>query len=156
MTTSAVDGPGISQQLEARDDTQAWQDAHLRLLAAVEPDQRCQVERLCTSLHNGGGGLREWISAIARGATVLPDSIPPELIRVYVCDPEAVPLHDCEECGLAVPVRPNRLHGLEASPEQVYFPKCPKCGARTGQYYYWSRQAETNSVINSLRRRKPR
>jgi hypothetical protein len=133
-----------------------WRDAYARLLAAISPEQRTLVERILNNRHNGGTGLREWVAAIARGATVLPEHIPAELLNVYLSDPEAVPFHDCEDCGLAVPIRPHRLAGMEAEPEQIYFPNCPLCGARTGQYFYWSRQAESSTITSSIRRRKPR
>lgn len=133
-----------------------WQEAYARLLSAISPEQRALVEKLCCNRHNGGSGLREWVATIARGATVLPEHIPVELMNVYLCDPEAVPLHDCEDCGLAIPIRPHRILGLEAEPEQTYFPNCPLCGARTGPYFYWSRQAEKTTVTNMIRRRKPR
>ncbi len=85
----------------------------------------------------------------------MPPQIPECVISVYLSDGEAAPLHDCEVCGFAVPVRPNHLHGLESEPEQEYFPNCPICGGRTGLYYFWSRQGEP-TASNEVRMAKPR
>ena len=135
---------------------QSWSRACERFLQAVSPAQRPAVERLFQGLHTGGAGLREWISAILRSRAVLPSRIPEEIVDVYLADPEAIPLHDCEGCGLATPVRPNRLRGQDAEPEVVYFPTCPLCGGRTGWYFYCSRQVEGERFSATLERRRPR
>jgi hypothetical protein len=136
--------------------TRRWQNAQCNFLNAVSPTQRESVERLLNQLHSGGMGLRMWLQAIAWRGAKLPQSIPVELIDVYLHDSEAVPLHDCEECGLAVPVRPNRLRGCDADPERTYFPCCPSCGGRTGWYLYWSHLAEPERHSETLAKRKPR
>lgn len=134
-------------------ETDRWEMAYQQLLSAVPPEHAACVQRLLESLHNGGCGLREWVNAIAWRGAVCPPVIPSVLIEVYISDPEAVPLHDCEACGLAVPVRPNRLRGLEAEPEQIYFPSCPSCGGRTGWYLYWSTQSGHDPIASALRRK---
>jgi hypothetical protein len=137
-------------------DRDPWQLACQQLLAAVPSQQLSAVERLLKSLHTGGCGLREWVNAIAWRGAVCPSEIPAALIDVFLQDPEAVPLHDCEDCGLVVPVRPSRLHGLEGEPDQVYFPTCPSCNGRTGWFMYWSTQAESERIPAAMQRRKPR
>ena len=130
-----------------------WSAACQQFIGAVPESLRGGVERSLRNLHKGGSGLRAWVSAIAWRGGRIPATIPSELIQVYLNDPEAIPLHDCEKCGVAIPVRPDRLNGSEAEPEQVYFHDCPVCGGRTGWYMYFSRQAETTEAV---RRKKPR
>jgi hypothetical protein len=95
-----------------------------------------------------------WVSAIAWRGAVLPTQVPEEIIDVYLSDSEAVPLHDCGSCGLAIPVRPSRLYGLDGDPERVYFSLCPACGSRTGPHMYFTRRFEDN--ISDTLRRRPR
>jgi Zn ribbon nucleic-acid-binding protein len=132
----------------------AWAAACAQVIASVPMTHRSAVREALRDAHGSAGGLREWVSAIAFRGAQCPECVPVDLIQVYLSDPEAVPLHDCENCGLAVPVRPSRLHGMESPPEEEYFPVCPVCQGRTGPYYFWSRQAEVAST--ALRRRKPR
>ena len=134
----------------------SWTAACQRFMCAVPDELRCAVERSLRNWHEGGCGLRAWVSAIAWRGGRLPEKIPSSLIQVYLDDREAVPLHDCEKCGVAIPVRPDRLNGTEAEPEQVYFHDCPVCGGRTGWYLYFSRQAEGSEAAIEVRRRKPR
>jgi hypothetical protein len=129
-----------------------WNVAYQQFLQAVAPRQRDQVARLAKTMHNGGSGLRDWLSAITWRGAILPRRIPEQIIDVYLRDSEAAPLHDCEGCGLAIPVRPSRLHGLEGEPDQIYFDKCPACGSQTGLYLYFSRRFQDN-VTAELRRR---
>jgi hypothetical protein len=140
--------------VSSSDSTVRWVKVSNQFLNAVAPAQRKQVAQLLHSVHYGGSGLRDWVSAIAWRGAVLPMQIPEELIDVYLSDSEAVPLHDCESCGLAVPVRPSRLYGLEGEPERVYFSACPACGSRTGPHMYFTRRFEDD--ISSTLRRRPR
>lgn len=128
-----------------------WEQSSARLLKAVPPEYTAIVQRLLQSPHLGGAGLREWVSAIALRGAICPDSIPAEVIQAYLSDPEAVPLYDCEACGIAVPVRPSQRHGREADPELVYFEKCPWCGGKTGWYLYWSCQAQRGEWVTVAR-----
>jgi hypothetical protein len=128
----------------------AWHATYLQFLAAVAPTQREQVaSRL--RLHSSGSGLRDWIDAITWRGGVLPCRIPESVVDVYLTDPEASPLYDCEGCGLAIPVRPSRLYGFEGEPEVVYFSKCPICDSRTGLFLHFTRCFESQA-INPLRR----
>jgi hypothetical protein len=133
-----------------------WSQACQDFLAAVPDEMRDHVEQSLRCLHNGAVGLRRWVARIATGEARVPELIPAELVRVYLADSEAVPLHDCENCGIAIPVRPHPLRGFEGEPDQIYFPSCPVCGGRTGWYLFWSRQAEGKRVSDTLRRSRPR
>jgi hypothetical protein len=55
-------------------------------------------------------------------------AMPPEVAEVYLAHPDALPFHDCEDCGYKLP------HG--------YFESCPLCGGRIGWYGYWSKHAK--------------
>jgi hypothetical protein len=134
--------------------TAHWAEVSEQFLKAVTPSKRKHVAALLHRVHNGGGGIRGWVSAIAWRGAVLPPQIPDEVINVYLSDSEAAPLHDCEGCGLAIPIRPSRLYGLEGEPERVYFAACPACGSRTGQHMYFTRRFEDN--ITATLRRRPR
>jgi hypothetical protein len=83
--------------------------------------------------------LRAWLSLLEVDHPPLPVELPRELLEVFLRDHEAEPLHDCEECGLPVPVRCGRRVGHEPVAEWEYFPACPNCGGRTGRYAFWSR-----------------
>lgn len=132
-----------------------WQQTCAQFLRAVAPAQRDHAARLLQQPNNGGGGLREWVSAMAWRKVAVPEQIPMDLVDVYLKDPEAVPLFDCESCGLPVPIRPSRLYGLEGDPDEVYFPNCPLCGSRTGLYLHFTRRFE-DDVVATLRRGRPR
>lgn len=115
-----------------------WEFVYSQFIGLVDKELRDDVQRALVNMHQNGEGLRCWINDIAYRERVLPTLIPREVLQVYLSDPEALPLHDCADCGLSVPVRPNRLYGSEADPEQEYFPICPACGGQTGLYCYWS------------------
>ena len=112
-----------------------------RLMAAVPAVHRKRAAAVLKSPRLGGRGLRAWIVILDTDDRPLPKALPEELVEVYLDDSEAEPLHDCERCGLTVPVRANRRCGHEATVERVYFPECPHCGGRTGRHAYWSRTA---------------
>ena len=110
-----------------------------RFLAAVPAPHRPLARVLLGSPRHGGRGLRAWLAIQEIEGRPLPaDDVPGELVEVYLRDDEAEPLHDCERCGLHVPVRVSRRCGHEASVDRVYFPSCPRCGGRTGRFAYWS------------------
>ncbi len=117
------------------DATRSVMDA---LLAAVPTDYRGHVRALLTDPHSGGRGLRALLALLDTDPRTLPTCLPTELVEVYLHDDEAEPLHDCERCGLPVPVHAGRRCGHEASVEREYFPKCPHCGGRTGRFAFWS------------------
>src|SRR5215213_5390973 len=104
-TKQAATFPSTSARTnDGRRDTH-WGEVRDRFLEAVDGPQRPLVALLLRQPRLGGTGLRHWLSALAAGVAVLPTSIPPEVIQTYLTDPEALPLHDCAACGLAVPVR---------------------------------------------------
>ncbi|VTT99034.1 unnamed protein product [Gemmataceae bacterium] len=109
-----------------------------RLLAAVPAPHRARVEILLSDRRTGGRGLWAMLNLIHMDQRPVPAVLSAELIEIYLTDDEAEPLHDCERCGLPVPVHAGRHCGHEATVERVYFPACPQCGGRTGRYAYWS------------------
>lgn len=119
--------------------------AERRLMAAVPRTLRREIRALLTSPRRGGRGLRAWLALLEVDHPPLPDELPRELVEVYLRDGEAEPLHDCEECGLPVPVRCGRRVGREPVAEREYFPACPCCGGRTGKYAFWSRSARAST-----------
>ena len=114
-----------------------WSEVRDLFLRAVIEEQRSAVVGLLREPRWGGRGLRMWLRTLVTQGRSLPEVLPSELIQVYLDDPEALPLHDCSDCGLAVPIRSGWL-GLEGEPERIYFPVCPNCGSRTGLYAFWS------------------
>jgi hypothetical protein len=115
--------------------------AQRMLLQATPASMRTHVNDLLSDPRRGGRGLRAWLSIIEVERPALPESLPESLVEIYLSDDEAEPLHDCENCGLAVPVHCGRHAGHEPVAEREYFPVCPSCGGRTGRHAYWSRQA---------------
>ncbi|MFO0950741.1 MAG: hypothetical protein U0835_06215 [Isosphaeraceae bacterium] len=110
-----------------------------RLLDAVPATYRGAVRSLLVSPYQGGRGLRAWLAILDADGRPLPGTLPNELVEVYLRDDDAEPLHDCERCGLSVPVRVGRRCGHEGAVEREYFPTCPHCGGHTGRFAYWSR-----------------
>jgi hypothetical protein len=121
--------------LAQRHPAQAEPDLAAFFLAAVLPEQRLAVEARLREFPARGHGLLAWVTNVAQGER-LPERIPPAVIDVYLGDEEALPLHDCEDCGLMVPLRPGQTWGTAATPPQVYFEACPACGGRIGWYAY--------------------
>jgi len=61
-------------------------------------------------------------------------AMPPEVAEVYLAHPEALPLHDCEDCGYKLP------HG--------FFEKCPLCSGRVGfSAFFLKRQQSRRSTV---------
>lgn len=135
-----------------RDNDERWDFAYDGFMSLVAEDLREEIERIVSGINGNGQGLRCWINNIAYRGGVMPELIPREVLLVYLVDHEALPLHDCANCGLSVPVRPNRLYGSEGDPEEEYFLVCPACGGQTGLYSYWSNRDE-NRLVKKL---KPR
>ena len=115
-------------------------DVAERFLSVVPVKVRDEVRRLLLSPCEGGRGLRQWLSLLEIEQRPLPRQLPIDLIEVYLNDDDAEPLHDCERCGLPVPVHAGRRCGHEASVDREYFPTCPHCGGRTGRFAFWSRR----------------
>jgi len=109
------------------------------LLAAIAYGLRSTVQKLLKTPRCGGRGLRAWLALMETGGRPLRGRLPDGLIEIYLQDDDAEPLHDCEDCGLPVPVHVGRHVGNEPVVERIYFPTCPLCGGRTGRYAFWSR-----------------
>jgi hypothetical protein len=133
-----------------------WEFVHAGFMSLVPEELRDEVQRHLSGLNGNGEGLRRWLNDIAYGGRDMPESIPREVLAIYFTDHEALPLHDCADCGLPVPVRPNRLYGSEGDPEEVYFADCPACGGHTGLYQYWSNRSDNRSAFGSDLVSKPR
>src|SRR5262249_41621793 len=100
-------------------------------------------------------GLATWVSHLEDGRGFLPDRLPAELIDVYFRDDRAQPDHDCEDCGLEIPIRPSVVDDRSvvhcvfrgvAEEKICYFLRCPHCGGATAQGAYWKkhgREVET-------------
>jgi len=114
-----------------------WNAVKSSFLAAVSSTQRARVASLLGESDVRGRGLRSWLRHMAVQGQLFDRSLPAELVEVYLSDDEAMPLHDCSGCGMAIPVRPD-WRSCEAAPEQIYFSTCPCCGHRTGLYARWS------------------
>ena len=160
MLEQLVDDFTLTGELDRRwagEPTRRWNETRTRFLQAIDPSQREAVDCLLRHLHHGGAGIRNWLDSITWRGCPLPDSLPEALIEVYLQDSEAAPLHDCEDCGLAIPIRPNR-RDADSDAERIYFPQCPACGGSTGPYAYWSKRADRASeeYLKTLRKRRPR
>ena len=159
------------QQLQEQANQRSWErwlDAAERLLAAVAPEQLDSVvERLKQWAAHPGTvgsrwpGLATWASHLEDGRGFLPARLPAELIDVYFRDDRAQPQHDCEDCGLEIPIRPpvvdDRSFGLDhvfrgaAEKEIRYFPRCPHCGGATGQQAYWKKHGGPEETVRAGR-----
>jgi len=125
-------------------ETDGATETMVQFLAAVPAMLRGRVRILLTDPRCGGRGLRAMLALLDTNPRGLPDVLPSELVEVYIRDDEAEPLHDCERCGLPVPVHAGRRCGHEASVDCEYFPACPHCGGRTGRYAFWSARQAPN------------
>ena len=114
-------------------------DPEARFLAAVPVRLRPRVVAALMNPRIGGRGLRAWLAKVERSESPCPHAMPAALVEVYLADPDAEPLHDCERCGLAVPVRVSRRAGHEVVGERAYFPACPCCGGQTGMHAFCAR-----------------
>jgi hypothetical protein len=79
-------------------------------------------------------GLDEWVLRQVADRAELPGLFPLALVRVMLDDPEASLLHECERCGLGVPIRAGCAQPFK--PAVTLFPACPACGGRTGYDAY--------------------
>jgi hypothetical protein len=114
-------------------------DTEGRFLSAVPQVFRNRVRDALCNPKLGGRGLRAWLAITDVEERTLPNRISIDLINIYLSDSEAEPLHDCEECGVPIPVKAGRRAGHEPSCDRVYFTACPQCGGRTGPHAFWSR-----------------
>jgi hypothetical protein len=64
----------------------------------------------------------------------------PALAAVYLCNPHAAPYHDCEDCGIRIPIGGDGKFDHHGRPVPSgtkgirHFLTCPACGGRTGWY----------------------
>ncbi len=127
-----------------------WDEVREHFLSLIRPHQRGQVAALLSQSDACGRGLRTWLRLIGAQGELPSAPFSAELVQVYLTDDEAMPLHDCSGCGVAIPVRPD-WQGLDGEPQEIYFPQCPCCGERTGLYAAWSRsQASSTEAAVAL------
>jgi len=69
-------------------------------------------------------------------ATEVVLAMPPPVAEVYL-NHDALPLHECEDCGFAIPVTSGEYKGRAAV---RHFDVCPLCGERVGWYAYFNRR----------------
>jgi hypothetical protein len=119
------------------------------LLAVAAAEQRPAVEAAARAFPERGYGLSSWATNLREGGRV-PAGIPAEVIAVYLTDDEALPLQDCEACGLLVPVRPGRHYGTLVEPPRQYFDACPACGGRVGYSAYWDKHGKKPGGADDL------
>ena len=136
-STAAATPAGGSDWMAEAD--RKWNQARERFLNAVADDQRAAVDQRLKDLGARGAGLRAWLTAIAWRGGVLPQRLPRELVQVYLDDAEVRPRHECEACGLLIPVQPAGRRGAEAIQPGIYFSNCPACDAGTGRYVFRSK-----------------
>jgi hypothetical protein len=122
-----------------------------QLLPAVAAEQQAAVEAVVRAFPERGYGLYAWVTNLREGGH-LPARIPAEVIDVYLRDDKALPLHDCEDCGLLLPLRPGRHYGLAVEPARSYFDTCPVCGGRVGCYAYWHKHGRNPGRADDLSR----
>jgi hypothetical protein len=118
---------------------------HIRLVAEAHAAGAQFVQ---SPEHNTPAGrlLRQCLDAISRlkyrrwpykeiaPAAVL--AMPLEVAQVYL-EHDALPLHDCEDCGFRVPITPG---GYKGRPAQIHFRSCPLCGGKVGWNAYYNRR----------------
>jgi hypothetical protein len=120
----------------ARQREAEWERGLETRLAFLEHIPEELVAEVAAALADPDGDehLASWVLwPVAQGAE-LPATVPTALVRVMLDHPEASLLHECERCGLKVPIRPGLQQPFK--PAVVLFPTCPACGGRTGYYAY--------------------
>ena len=76
-------------------------------------------------------------------ASGTPLALPASVVSVYLDDPAAVALHDCEDCGYVVPFGCPEPYAEPPKPARVYFQRCPLCGGKVGYCAFHNRNAFT-------------
>ncbi|MEI6127383.1 MAG: hypothetical protein WCQ99_12615, partial [Pseudomonadota bacterium] len=81
------------------------------------------------------GGLSQAAKIIFRYAEA-GRAVHPAITEALLEHPEALPLHDCAECGADIPIISGReiyKNGThQVYPARTLFKKCPSCGGATG------------------------
>jgi hypothetical protein len=132
------------EKLEARHaSARCWEETQAEIAAA-----RAQMDEAFLSLVDAGQrpalavvldthqGLQSWLLLLVSGQAAWPHAIPPALAQAYLAEPEASPLHDCEDCGLDIPIVACRDYGGKVEPARTLFASCPACGGRVGYYAF--------------------
>jgi hypothetical protein len=72
-----------------------------------------------------------------------PLALPGTAGAVYLDDPSAVALHDCEDCGYRVPVGYPDANADPPKPPRIYFQRCPLCSGKVGYCAFYKRNGST-------------
>jgi hypothetical protein len=108
-----------------------WRQCKTRFLVLAPAQLRDQVAATILEPDMRGRGLRMWLRRLAVEQVWPRHALPAALIQVYLDDPEAMPLHNCTVCDVAIPIRPD-YREFDDVPQKLYFPECPCCGGPTG------------------------
>jgi hypothetical protein len=100
---------------------------------AGRPESISRPEPLSKLTHKCSDMVDAALGGYLRG----PFAMPREVCEVYLKDPDAIAIHDCEDCGYEVPLGCPLGKGNEPTPTvRRYFTQCPICGGKTGWYAY--------------------
>ena len=109
----------------------SWRQCKTRFLVLLPESLRDQVANAIVEPDSRGRELRMWLRRLAAEQVWPRHALPDSLIQVYLDDPDAMPLHNCSVCDIAIPIRPD-FRELDDVPQKIYFPECPCCGGPTG------------------------
>jgi hypothetical protein len=62
-----------------------------------------------------------------------PLALPKAVAEIYLHDPSALPIHECERCDYLIPT----YRGPGSEQREVYFVECPVCGGRIRWKLFW-------------------
>lgn len=112
-----------------------WLEERAAFLGHIPADLRAEVAAALSD-PDRAEDLDDWVLHPVATVAPVPELFPAALVRVMLDDQEASLLHECERCGLNVPIRPGCAQPFKLAVR--LFPECPACGGRTGWYAYRS------------------
>lgn len=149
-------------QREPTEEDMRWAAAWRQVVATMVPEHHRVLETHMKDEATGAKGraLSHAVADLCDKGYAGPLAMPQEVAGVYLSDPSAMPLHDCEDCGFRLPIRPGQAvatpTGLKNEPAVSYFKRCPLCGGRTGYYAYWTKHGKRGHAYLRLRLRPAR
>jgi hypothetical protein len=116
------------------------------------------VEHVVTDLTAGLEGDESDLSALTRQVIAMvhqhfhqaayfpqpPLEMPAAIAEVYLQHTDAVPLHDCEQCGARIPILTGQSQPARTA--RRFFDRCPICSGRAGY------EAYLNTMRGAIRR----